>query len=278
MIFVVACEDNDKAPFPPTENGAFVYVDIESTVIDVTDIANSTYGGVLYAPSENVASHSFSVRRVSEGVASPYAEVYSTTSFPSEFRVGATEISAALGIDVSDILPGDRFDFVGTTVGMDGRVVTFDKLGTDLAGETGQRQAYDLVTFVSCPFVQSDAIGTYTITGDPDGFVLNGQTQFEVIAGENANQIIMVNPFGGNEAYDIAINVSDAGIATIPEQTAFSTLEICCPGFEATRIDGEGFVFSCSGTITFSFGTSITQIGTGAQFTFGSGSFAAQKN
>tara|TARA_R110002020_G_scaffold246888_2_gene460749 strand:+ start:1599 stop:2474 length:876 start_codon:yes stop_codon:yes gene_type:complete len=277
LVIVAGCEDNSKSPQIELENGAYVFVDVERTVIDVTDIENSTYGGTLYAPSGNVASHEFSVRRISNGVASEFGPVFIATSFPAEFGIGAAAISDALGIQISDIQPGDQFDLVGTSISMDGREVNYSDLGIDIAGETGQRQAYDLTTFVSCPFVQADALGTYTITSDPNGFVLNGQTQFEVVAGENANQIIMINPFGGTEAYNIAIDVSDAGIATIEEQTAFSTTEACCAGYEATTIDGGGFVFSCSGAIQFNFGTSLAQIGTGALFTFGSGSLAAQK-
>lgn len=277
LVVLTGCEDNEKAPFPEVENGAYVYVDIQSTVIDVTDIENSTYGGILYAPSDNVESHSFSVRRISGGVASEFAEVYTATSFPAEFRVGASEITAALGIELSDVLPGDQFDFVGTTVSTDGDVVTFDNLGTDLAGETGQRQAYNLVTFVSCPFVQADALGTYNIIS-LGGFGLNNVSQFEVVAGDNPNQIIAINPFGGNEAYDIAIDVNDSGIATVERQFAFSTTEICCSGFEPTTVEGDGFVFSCSGAIQLSLVDRIVQLGTGAVFGFGgSPAIIAQK-
>lgn len=270
LLFTTSCEDNEKLPFPPVENGAFVYVDIERIVLDVTDLANSTYGGTLYAPSDNVASHSFSVRRISGGITSSFAEVFTATSFPADFSIGASEIAAALGIEVSDLQPGDQFDLVGTTVSKDGEIITFDKLGADLAGETGQRQAYELTTYVSCPFVLSDAIGTYAITSDPGAFTNGGVgSQFEVIAGDNPNEIIAINPYGYPTPYNIVIMVADSGIATVERQPAFSTDEICCAGFEPTTVEGSGFVFSCSGVITLSLTDRIVQIGTGAVFGFG---------
>lgn len=276
-----ACEDPDKNPFEidgvDGPFGSFVRFDITtSPVLDVTDIANTQFGGTISTPSNNVASYELKVRRVSGGTASDFQTLVIITSFPSEFRATAANISTALGLEISDLLPGDRFDFEGISTGLDGSITTFDDLSTDLGGNPGQAQGYRFNTFISCPFVQADAIGTYLITND-SGFGLNGITQFEVIAGSTSGKIIMVNPFGGTEAFNIVIDVTPFGIATVAEQFAFDTLEQCCAGFEDTRVRGTGFVFSCAGAITLRFDTSITQIGTGGQFTFGGITFTASK-
>lgn len=279
-LFLVNCEENEKSPLPAVQEGAFVYVDITSALIDVTDIENSAFSGLLTDSRGNVESHTYKVRSVFAGEASDFADVYTTTTFPTEFQITAGDVATALGVPVESFQPGTRFDFVGTSVRDNGEVITFNDLNLDLQAEVGMRQSYQLNTFISCPFNRDDALGTYLID-DPNGFALNGATTFEVVAGEASNEIIMINPFGGNEMYDIVIEVDPAsGIATVGEQFAFSTLEQCCGGFEATRIETQadgGFVFSCAGVITLNLDTSITQVGTGAQFTFGSLSYGGTK-
>ena len=279
LVFVTSCEDENKNPLLAQVPAPFVFLELDSPVIDVTDIENSTYGGTLIAPSNNVVSYEAQVRRVSGGVSTQYAPVFSTTSFPVEFQISAVDVATALGIDVDDLLPGDQFDFVATSVGEDGTVVTFNNLGPDMQVESGQRQAYQLTTFISCPFVQSDAIGTYDVVSDPGGFVLPGPTTFDVYAGEDSGQIVMDNPFNSSENYQVPIDVTPFGIASVEDGTfIFTTLEQCCAGFEPTYADAtSGFVFSCSGAISLTFDTLLEQTGTGALFTFGAFSFGAQK-
>merc|ERR1711939_1303408 len=185
-IGLTNCEDNEKSPLAEQVNGSYVFIDIESPVIDVTALETSTFGGTLRTAVDNVASHEFEVRRVSGGLASEYVPIYSTTSFPAEFRISAPDIATALGIDVSEILPGDRFDFVGKTTGTDGSIVYENNLNADLFGEPGQRQAYNLQTFVSCPFFVEEAIGTYQLLSCGLTFCGGGNT-FEVVAGEEPN-------------------------------------------------------------------------------------------
>ena len=271
-FLLVNCEDNEKSPLPAGQPGAFVLVDITSALIDVTQIETSGYGGTLQDTRGNIASHTFEVRSVIGTNASDFAPVYTATSFPADFSITAGDIATALGVDVSSFPPGTRFDLVGTSTTVDGDEIDFFDLNADLQAEIGMRQAYQLRTFISCPFNQADALGTYQVD-DPRGFYLGTSGTFEVVAGDESNEIVMINPFGGNEAYDIVITVDAAsGQATVAEQFAFSTLEQCCGGFEATRVvsqEAGGFVFSCAGVITLNLNTSITQIGTGGQFTFG---------
>jgi len=277
------CEDNEKSPLVETVDGVFVLIDIVNPVIDVTAISTSTYGGTLRAPVDNVASHEFLVRRVSAGIASEYVSIYSTTTFPAEFQIGAPEIATALGLDIMDILPGDRFDFVGKTTGTNGIVIEESDLSANILAESGIRQAYNLQTFVSCPFSVDEAVGTYELI-TCDLTFCGGGNLFEVVAGEEPNEVIMKNPYNSfdpttGEPLDIVIKVNPAsGELTIEEQPAFDTADTGNNGFEPTTIEADnGFFFSCVGTITTNVDTSITQIGTGARFTFGTLGFVAQK-
>lgn len=275
---IINCEDNERSPLPENVNGAYVLVNIENPVIDVTAIETSTFGGTLIAPANNVARHEFSVRRVSEGVISEFAPVFSATSFPADFQVGAVDIATALGISLEDILPGDRFDFIGTTTGTDGSVVQIHNLSSDLIAESGQRQAYELETFVSCPFSIEEAIGTYTLTNCTFSFCNNGT--FEIIAGENPNEVIMVNPYNSSTPFNITVMVDPLSAAmSISSQPAFETdADAGFAGFGPTSINtSTGFFFSCTGSITTVVGTSVPRISDGAIFSFGSRSFEAQK-
>ncbi|WP_456441868.1 hypothetical protein [Psychroserpens sp.] len=297
IISVSACEDIDKDPFEISVNdgpfGSFVRLDITTApVLDVTDIANTTFGGTLRAPSNNVASYEMRVRRVSGGAASDFAPLFSTTTFPAEFIANAENLATALGLAVSDLLPGDRFDFEATSIGTDGSVVTFDSFGPNLQGGPGEAQGYRFNTFISCPFVQDEAIGTYTVTVSTFGAYPAGNT-FEVIAGDNDNQIIMVNPHGSllgdpvpieGAGYEIVVDVTPFGLATVErtiddvDQYIFDTDPTGNTGFFDTHVEGDGFVFSCAGAIILSLDYDLSGLG-GGNFTFGSDrAFSAQKN
>jgi len=279
-----ACEDNEKDPIPVNlvdgPFGAFVRFDLTTApVLDVTNILTSSFGGTLTTPSNNVASWDVSVRRVSGGVASDYALLLSITSFPATFDANATNISAALGIDISELGPGDRFDFEATSTGIDGSVTTFDNLSVDLGGNPGQAQGYRFNTFISCPFDQAEAIGSYLIT-DASFF---GQiaTNFEVIAGAESDEIVMIDPMGhlvpgdAPDKYNVTIRVGlSSGQAVVDRQDAWDSGNPVCCGtpYGPGNIEGTGFVFSCTGDIVLF----ISRFGVAAG-SFGSAPFVARK-
>lgn len=277
----ISCEDEEKNPLWEPTVAAYVFIDIESPVLDVTDIENSTFGGALTAPAGNVASFEVKARRVSNGVATDYSTVFTTSTFPTDFRVSGPDIATALGVDPADLLAGDRFDFVGTSTGTDGSVVTFNNLAPDIQAEPGQKQAYALTTFIACPFNQADMIGTYTILED-DGFSATGETQFEIIAGEESGDIVLVNPYDSAGNFNITVNVNAFGIATFERQDGVLTEEICCAGYSPTNFRSSAatsLALSCIGYLELKFSTGLSLAGgNGTGFTFGDGIFIAQKN
>ena len=281
IVGMVSCEDQEKNPLWEPTLAPYVFIDVENPVFDVTDIDNSTFGGDITAPSNNVASFEVTARRVSNGITSDYATVYTTTTFPASFRLTAPDIATALGIDPNDLLAGDRFDFEGKSVGTDGTVVTFNNLAPDIQAEPGQRQAYRLTAFIACPFNQADMIGTYTILQD-DGFSATGNTQFEIIAGETANEIVLVNPYDSAGNFNITVNVNDFGIATFGRQDGVLTEEICCAGYSPTNFrsnSSTSLALSCIGYLELKFSTGLSLAGgNGTGFTFGDGVLIAQKN
>jgi len=283
IISITACSDNGQNPLPIDGNvgpfGAFVRLDITSNpVLDVTDIANTSFGGTITTPSNNVASWDVVVRRVSGGAATNFVPLLSITSFPGEFKVTPASLAAAFGLTVADLQAGDRFDFEATSTGTDGSKTTFDDLSSDLGGNTGEAQGYRFNTFISCPFSQADAIGTYDITSaDNVGFEL--ASSFVVIAGSNAGEIVMVDPIGhllpgdAPDKYNVTIKVDvNSGQAIVDSQPAYdSSHPLIGTPYGPGKVDGGGFVFSCVGAIVLNLRFTV------AAGSFGSTPFVAQK-
>ncbi len=257
-----ACEDIDKDPFEVNgidgPFGSFVRLDITSAaVLDVTDIDNTVFGGTLSVPSSNVTSWDLKVRRVSGGVTSDYVPFLNVTSFPADFSATPASLAAVFGLTSADLIPGDRFDFEATSIGTDGNLVTFDDFAPNLAGNPAEAQGYRFVTFLSCPFVQADAIGTYSVS---NGHFSQIATTFELIAAPNGN-VTMIDPLGhllpGDAAdkYNVLLSVNaGSGQTAVGAQTAWdSGHAVCCATpYGIGTIDGSGFTFSCAGQIVLS--------------------------
>lgn len=285
-IVIVGCEDNEKNPLPATKDGSFVTVVFDNLILDVTDLENTAIIGTLRAPVANVADYTLQVRRTTEGTSSAYVDIYTTDTFPSDFSLDIPLIASVLGVDSSEFLAGDRFDFQAKSTSLDGEVVEFSSLGPDLQVETGQKQSYQFTSFISCPFSVEEAVGTYTFTNCGFGGASCDGNTFEIEAGDEPGTVVLINPYASSplnaddDPFEITIVVDvNTGIGSIARQRAFSTLEYCCGGFDDTLVEADsGFYFSCTGTIFFSVDTVVPQIGTGALFTFGTRSFEAQKN
>ena len=280
---IVSCEPDDSLnPRAELVTAPYVFFEEEFAVIDAADIDNSYFGGTLIAPANNVASYQLQVRKVEGSSASNWVDVYSATSFPASFQITAAMISDALNVTPA---AGDKFEFNGYSVGTDGSVVDFKTLAPDIAAESGQKQAYQLVTYVACPFVVADAVGTYTVnrtktTATPFEESATDTYTFEVVAGEAEGEIILKNPFGYTSTYsapyahpnytpgylastDIKITVDPLGFAEwIPQMSyhvglgeggwsgsggvaSYGTL------MSDGDLGGDGFVFSCVGSIDF---------------------------
>ncbi|WP_299440281.1 hypothetical protein [uncultured Aquimarina sp.] len=251
------CEDNEKSPLVEQVDGVFVLIDIENALIDVTQIGTSTYGGTLRAPVDNVASHTIEVRAVIGGDdASEFAELYTTTTFPATFLVTAGDIATALGVDVSTFGPGTRFDFVGTSVGTDGTVVTTSNLSGDVQAESGIRQAYNLRTFISCPVDPAEIAGTYDVTELGFGTFF-GETNFTrtIVAGPGSGQITIVEgeytTTGGDPLIldiDFATGIITGG-GNDEDGNAAVSFDASVLGTENTYLVEGGFFFSCVGAL-----------------------------
>lgn len=272
MLLFFNCEDNEKNPLPATIDGSFVTIEFDNLILDVSDLANSAIIGTLKAPVANVASYDLEVRRTSEGASSDYFPVYSATTFPADMVLTPADLAAAVGITEADLLAGDRFDFQATSTSTDGVLTTFSSLNVDLQSEVGQLQSYQYTSYISCPFDRDATIGTWELIDG--GFAGTAGFEFEVIASEDAsNEIILINPFDSpapsgstmdpNDQFRPRIIIDPFGIAELPADTQadpaiaqgyeyFDSAVGCCGNrFAPTRMIGDGFLFACTGFMTF---------------------------
>lgn len=168
MCSFISCEDSDKENmnlheksniYAPYVRGIF-----ESTLIKYADIATSKVEVTLSAPAKNVSSWKTSVRLVSGETTSEFFPLdnYTVTSFPATLSIPISDIAAAMGKQISDILPADVLEFSSVSTGTNGKELRFTDLKGDLLGQAEQRQAYDFSIAISCAPVAA-AAGEWTI-------------------------------------------------------------------------------------------------------------------
>lgn len=292
-IAFISCEDEGKDNLPELVEAPYVNLTLERPVIDVTNIAGSSYGGVLDAPGAAVSKYELSIRKVSNGVATPYFPLLTVTSFPYDLAITAGDIAAAIGEEASSFLPGDRFDLLGVSYDVNNVPTTFNDLSSNTQGEIGMKQAYSLTTYISCPFTVEAAVGQYQIveTVFDDAWLLD---TFEIIESDDTEKgnIILVDPFGhfregisSPNRYNVYLNVNDFGIVSIPETVGNNERQylwsgtIYNPTYENIwPRNGRGFLFACTGSLNFTYTQMITLQGNPGLFSFTDvGVFRAQK-
>lgn len=269
----ISCEDDDKDPFVIEENAEnfapYVRFVPSNAAIDVTaiDSGDIVYAGVLDDSADNVASWAVEIRKIRSGDTIPYAPLTSFNSFPAEFELTGQDIADALDIPLSEIQAGDKIEFNAVSTGTDGVELRFEDLGPDLFGQPEQRQAYFFNVFVGCPFVQADAVGTYTTTLDAFGLAA---ATFEVAPGPDENSVILVDVWQAGLSQVVNVD-PNSGIATIERQPAKDDF-FGFVGGNINTISTPSFVFACTGTISATLQYTV-DLGS-----FGSFGFGAVKN
>lgn len=248
-----SCEkDNEKDPifefYQEEHTAPYVRVITDIKVIDVTQLESSSVTFTVSVPVENVASWSVKVRL--DGATTTESVMLRTVnSFPETFTYSVSELASAVGVDLADIAPGDKFRFSGESTGTDGRVLTVNDLGPDLFGQPEQRNAYSFFVAISCPPLifplnRSDYVGTATITVDEWADYSIGDN-IEVEAGSSPNEVWIRqydNPFITNPstAYMILTIDTGNGNITVSSNEAFDYGQGPVGG-----VSGNGFVDGC---------------------------------
>jgi len=264
LLIMNSCRDEDTLVLNPDAipHGIMVCLEeITSPVLDVTDLANSAFEASLSVPSDNVDTYVVMAQRRST-TTSDWVEVKRITDFPKtcDLSISASEIAAGLGIELTDLLPGDEIDFDAYAIGDNGDTATWNNLDQDLGTNPGQKQGFRYVTYISCPFSAGESAGTYKMMVDDFEVLWDGDSTVTVIAGPGENQITLVdifhhpNPDNPGSTYDVVVDVDPlTGIATVEVQIAWNYDNYDpASGYGPGYISGTGFVFSCTGSIILS--------------------------
>ncbi|WP_103071006.1 hypothetical protein [Aquimarina sediminis] len=250
-VAMISCEDEDKSPLfvdaDPSNDAVFVTIaqDPNNLVIDFTK-PESSYNFTITAPANNVAEYDLIVIRTSNDVDSEPVSVQKVTSFPFDFSITRADLAAALGVAADDLKPGDQFSFVSTATGTNGVKASFADLNGDATGP-GQFQGFNHTTFVICPFITSEAVGTYSVTSDGFGGFEPASATFEVTAGANDGEVIVTGLYDADKSFTISMN-TELGIATIDRQPVANSFA----GYAGGNINTNtttSFFFSCTGTM-----------------------------
>lgn len=147
-----SCEkDEGLDPRPLIVSGQFVRLDIDKRVLNIDDISNTAFGGIVTSPGGNVVKYELFIRRKTNSgvITGDYVKFpVEITSFPFDLRISIQQIATAFNINVSDIKKGENFNFLGFSYDKDGNKVDYLNLSSVVKVQPGSKQAYKFVTTI----------------------------------------------------------------------------------------------------------------------------------
>lgn len=180
---LTSCEDDKKNNLDIFEkSGGFVrFSNPFPAVVNISnldEIAGLSIETTIESPNNNVVSYTIEISATIGGVSTDFVSFGSEiTSFPATINITASEITNALGIEVSDIGFGDTFAFKGTAVNDQGTIYSSERIGfdsetntvtggsntNDLLDEDGYRNAYEFGFAIPCPAESGNIAGNWII-------------------------------------------------------------------------------------------------------------------
>lgn len=137
LLFVISLvlnscsQDESLDPRPVLVSGQFVKFDIQNKLIDSKNLATSTFGGVISAPGNKVASYKVYVRMYNApNPATDFKFLREITKFPSDMYFTASDIATALQIPIADVKESVVLGFYGESFDENGKRTDFSNLST----------------------------------------------------------------------------------------------------------------------------------------------------
>jgi hypothetical protein len=281
----VACRDEDAVRFPELQQGvnARVAVHPENVVLNFLDIDNANLVFDIYSINKNISEVTYSVTFSDAEFPDQEFPTVEIKKVPgsafsggkaSNITISAIELAEAIGLPggASYLSGGDNFTFFTSVKLSDGRVMDASNSAPSISEGNNPSFTTTFKLYVSCPFKIAEAIGTYSIKTDPGEWATSSGHQIEVVEGANPNQVILKDALGYPQKFDMVIDVSEAGLATVEKQKIFDYNFWVPNSYGVGSGAGEGFFFSCSGLITLNL-TLTVDAGS-----FGGYPFEFQKN
>lgn len=143
-----SCErDESLDPRPVIVAGQFVRLDITKKRLNFDDINNTSVGGTITTPGNNVAKFNLYVRKKDiYGFATEFALLKTITTFPYDLNITPTDIATALNVPVSSLVFGDNYRFYGESFNAAGERADYYSLSATIQGAPSYKQAYRFVS------------------------------------------------------------------------------------------------------------------------------------
>lgn len=148
LIGFTSCQKDDSLdPLPIRVAGQYLKLDITKKRLNFDDINNTSFGGYLTNPGNNVVKFNLYVRKKDiYGFATDFALVKTVTSFPSDLNITPNDIATALNVPLNTLVFGDNYRFYGESFNAAGDRADFYSLSATIQGAPSYKQAYRFVT------------------------------------------------------------------------------------------------------------------------------------
>ncbi len=225
--------------------GSYVtLVSAGNNIIDATNLAGSKVSASVKeygSPQEKLIVYVTRGPQTSNKSLWKKVKEYTNSGGTYNLEVSGQEIANALGVTPG---PGETYILYNQVVTKDGRVFDVSNTLPDLASVGTYNLKLTWNAVVVCPFVPSQATGTYVITRD--NWDLSVGETVNVLAETGKATIDVIFPYAAPPGINpVVVTVNpQTGASTISRQTYGSY----GAGFENFRCEGTaGFYFSCKG-------------------------------
>jgi hypothetical protein len=266
-VALLSCEDQGKLGIDESNKGFNLRVAPDKNTFDIT-AGDPEINFTIYSDTRTIEKVNIFVDLLQFGADGPTPRAV-VKELPGNMfgtnpsvtvPIKLSEFAAAVGLTVDELGGGDLFTIHNQVVMNDGRVYPDSlKLGENkfvnvensfftAAGSTSYTTTLSFA--VLCPFIASEAVGTYQITRDDAEVFFEAGYEPEVVAGPGENEVTFKNLFAHPQDYDIVVEVDPAtDIATVRKQVAWDSDNFGF-GLGEASIEGGGLYFSCTGFIT----------------------------
>jgi hypothetical protein len=262
---MIACEEQGKFGLDESEKAFNLRLAPDKGSFDISQ-GDPSINFTMYSDNKNIETITILVELLQFGEEEPtrrailkeipgnlFSDAASTV-----VPIKLSEFVGAVGLTLDDLAGGDIFTIYNQVNLNDGRVypdtLEFDgeefvNVENSFFTAAGSTSFTGTLSFpVLCPFVASEAAGTYSITRDDFEIALDPEHQPEVIAGPGANQVTYVDMLA--HGYDVVVDVDPVtDVATVKKQLAWDPGNYGLP-YPGGFVEGEGFYFSCTGFLT----------------------------
>lgn len=266
-LVIFSCEEQEKLGLEQSEKGFNLRVTPDKGTFDIS-AGDPQVNFTMFSDTKTIEKITILVELNQFGSENPTpravlkeipGSVFSGSP-SSSVAIKLSEFVGAVGLTLDDLAGGDIFTIYNEVSMSDGRVYPdtlelgdgqFINLENSFFTAAATTSYTGTLSFpVLCPFIASDAAGTYTVTTDDFETYLDPNYEPQAIEGPGPNQVTFINLFGHPEGYDIIVDVDPVtDVATIRKQPAWHSDNFGIPYGEGS-IEGGGFYFSCTGFIT----------------------------